>query len=93
MHEVATASRLQFVQFAQDFHMVFVLLLASPVLMFIRQNDDIWLITSDDVCVMSSASADEIDTQFKAVFLTFEILIPFSRYPSSASCVAATACS
>ena len=44
-------------------------------------------------CVMSSAPADEIDTQFNA-FSTFAIHIVFSREPSSASCVVtATACS
>ena len=45
-------------------------------------------------CVMSSAPADKIDTQFNALFSTFAILIVFSRDPSSASCVVtATACS
>ena len=45
-------------------------------------------------CVMSSASPGESDAQLNVLFSTFAILIVFSRYPSSASCVVtATACS
>ena len=47
------------------------------------------------MCLISSrADLDEIDTLFNVLFSTFAILIVFSRYPSSASCVVtATACS
>ena len=49
MHEAATARRLRFAQFAQEFHEVFVLLLAFPVLIFVRSDDDIGLTGPDDV--------------------------------------------
>ena len=49
MHEVATARRLRFVQFTQEFHPIFVLLVASPVLIFVRSNDNIGLTASNDV--------------------------------------------
>ena len=37
--------------------------------------------------VISSAPADEIDTQFIELFSMFETLMVFSRDPSDASCV------
>ena len=48
MHEVATARRLRFVKFSQEF-LVIVVLLASPVLIFVRPNDGIGLTAPDDV--------------------------------------------
>ena len=62
-----------------------------PMMCLISSRADL---TLNLQCVMSNALADEIDTQFYVLFSTFAILIVFSRYPSSASCVVtATACS
>ena len=41
-------------------------------------------LTLKSQCVMSSAPADEIDTQFNVLFSTFSIIIVFLRYPPSA---------
>ena len=49
MHGVATARRLRFVQLTQEFHVICVLLPASPLLIFVRSNDDIGLTASDNV--------------------------------------------
>ena len=85
MNEVATARRLRVVQLAEEFHVIFVLLSASPVLIFVRSDDDIGLTAPDDVsrfftcrpqCVMSGAPADAIDN-FNAFFSTS--LIVFLR--------------
>ena len=63
-----------------------------PMMCLISSRADL---TLESQCVMSSALADdEIDIQFIVLFSTFAILVVFSRYPSSASCVVtATACS
>ena len=67
----------------------------------VRSNDDIRLAASNDVShfvpcrlhteVAMRAPADEIDTQFNALFSTFAILTVFSRDLSSASCVVTAA--
>ena len=69
--------------------MIFVLILVSTA------SDNVSLPSRADLtlkpqCLMSSAPADEIDSQFS----TFTTLIVFSRYPSNASCmVTAMGCS
>ena len=49
-------------------------------------------LTLKSQCVMPSAPADEIDTQFNVLFSTFAILIVFSRYPPSALTATARSC-
>ena len=65
--------------------------LLLPIMCLISSRADL---TLKSQCVMSSAPADEIETQFNVLFSMLATLIVFSRYPSAASCVAtATGCS
>ena len=58
--------------------------LSDPMMCLISSRADLALKSHS---VMSSAPADETDTQFNELFSTLAILIVFSRHLSSASCV------
>ena len=86
MHKVATARHLRFILLAQEFHVILALLSAHPVVIFVGPDDDIWLTAFNDVshfvrcpptlkshCVLSSAPADDIDTNLNVLFSTIAI--------------------
>ena len=49
MHEVATTRHLRFIQLAQEFQVILVVLSALRVLILVGANDDIGLAASNDV--------------------------------------------